>query len=220
MKNLLILAIINLYTLQTFGQLSRLELYGGLNLTNPTVLRNSFTGIDPGLGYVIGGLYRYKDNPHPPISFQFGLGFTQRTYNVHITTNRDNGPLGEIFSKNYLRDIEIPLFGGYTMDLNNYQVVFKIGLIPGFNILYRSDLKFNNIVDPEGNLETWEEMRTLRPNKFERLNAFTGISLARKFNGYHLGFQPNLQYNFLPLIRKDSIGAEFWSYGINLIISK
>lgn len=132
-------------------------------------------------------MYTVRKSAVDNLSIQIGLGFSNRTYTTRLVFSNPDEPLKEIFAKNHHRDIEFPILGAYTLDFNNYQIIFKVGLIPGFNILYKSDLRFTNILNADGVSETYNEIRTIRPHTFRRLNIFTGITLMKKFQNINLG---------------------------------
>jgi hypothetical protein len=208
-----------LLPLSSYGQIDRFEFYGGLNLTRP-YFSEDFASSEAKLGYTIGGLYTVRKSAVDNLSIQIGLGFSNRTYTTRLVFSNPDEPLKEIFSKNYLNDFEFPILGAYILDFSDYQVIFKVGLIPGFNVLYKSDLRFINISNAEGIPKTYSEVRTARPNAFRRMNIFTGVTLVKKFQNINLGLQPNLQYNFLPGIQENSLGPKFWTYGLNLTFTK
>lgn len=205
--------------LSSYGQNDRFEFYGGLNFTNPN-FSVDFASSEAKLGYSIGGLYTFNRSKIKDLTFQIGLGYTNHAYNVRLKFSDPDEQLKEIFSKNYLHDIEFPLLAVYAFDFNKYKLLFKVGLIPGFNVLYKSDIRFTNIENSNGVPETYSEIRTARPNAIRRMNIFTGATLIRKFKNINYGLQPYLQYNFLPAIQENSSGPKFWTFGINLVLNK
>ena len=215
----LVIICMVLLPLSSYGQNDRFEFYGGLNLTSPN-FSEDFASSEAKLGYSIGGLFTLKKSKVKNLTFQIGLGFANHAYNTRLKLSDPDEQLKEIYSKNYLHDIEFPFLALYAFDFNNYKLIFKAGLIPGFNILYKSDIRFTNIQNSNDVSETYSEVRTVRPYAIRRMNIFTGVTLMRKFQNINYGLQPYLQYNFLPGIQENSLGSKFWTFGLNLVLTK
>lgn len=203
----------------SFAQWDKVEIYSGVNFTKPTFSAN-FATSEARIGYTFGGLYTIKERPKSGVSYQLGLGFTRRVYNVNLDFSMPTEVPSGVFAKNLIQDIEIPFLVAYTWHFNEFQIKINTGLIPGFNIYYKSELNFINMPNNEGGRESYDEIRSVRPNAFKRMNVFTGISFIKPMRNFKVGIQPHLQYNFLPAIQENSLGPEFWTYGLNLTFSK
>jgi len=219
MKIVQTVVLIFLLPMAGFAQIDRFEFYGGVNLTRP-IFRGSFASSELRPGYTFGALYSVRELRTSGLTFHVGVGFTQRVYNVLLDfSDPSENPKG-IFAKNYLQDIEFPLLVSHTWDFNNFQLKIHTGLIPGLNVLYKSELKFTNMPNHLGIQDNYEETRSIRPNAFRRMNVFAGLSIVKKMKIFKLGLQPNFQFNFLPEVQENSSGPKFLAYGFNMTFSK